>query len=60
MASPEQNNAWFNAHYRGKAAFARAYRETIPFLLCEKDGFLVFNNDNKDMLRDSKTADSTG
>lgn len=34
------------------AAFARAYMETIPFLLSEKDGFLAFNNDNKDILRD--------
>lgn len=39
------------------AAFARAYFQTVPFILNEKNNYLTINYDNKDILRDfSKTT----
>lgn len=39
------------------ASFARAYFQTIPFILNEKSNYLSINNENKDILRDfSKTT----
>lgn len=42
------------------AAFARSYMETIPFLLNEKDGFLAFDNNNRDVLRDFSKSTRIG
>ncbi|MDD3416699.1 MAG: hypothetical protein PHY47_22355 [Lachnospiraceae bacterium] len=39
------------------AAFARAYFQTVPFMLNEKNDYLTINYDNKDIIRDfSKTT----
>lgn len=42
------------------AAYARSYMHVIPLFLNEKDGFLVIDNDNKNILRDFSKAARCG
>ena len=40
--------------------FARSYFYVIPYLITEKNGYLVFDNDNKDVLRDFSKSTRIG
>lgn len=40
--------------------FARSYFHVIPYLIAEKNGYLVFDNDNKDVLRDFSKSTRIG